>query len=175
MRQETNSGLLSLRDQQYLNQATTEQKQTEKGEIDRTRIQEEIYHGLIDFILIDSDFDNEDRRKLFDRLPEDRDLQNGIESTLSFLYRGLEDTGHDFEDFLTSGLQRPVGELLFGQITRNGKDGPTLELEPKFFDVNREPDEYTDEELGLLLYAGQIDGAEALDILKARKEREDNE
>jgi hypothetical protein len=172
---ETDRGLLNRRDRQYLRDATDEQKRTEKGQIDSDRIRREIYHGLLDFTLIAAELEGPDRQALFEQIPEDRELQRGIESTLAFLYRGLDSAGHDFEDVLASGLQRPEEGILRGRITQNGDDGAILELEPKFFDVNREPEEYTDEELGMLLYAGQIDGGQALDILRNREELRDDE
>lgn len=171
----TNYGLLDRRDQQYLRDATNEQKRTEKGQIDAERIRREIYHGLLDFTLIAAELEGPDRQALFEQIPEDRELQRGIESTLAFLYRGLDSAGHDFENVLASGLQRPEEGILRGRITQNGDDSAILELEPKFFDVNREPEEYTDEELGMLLYSGQIDRTEALDLLKNREERRDDE
>lgn len=168
----TNYGLLDRRDQQYLRDATNEQKRTEKGQIDAERIRREIYHGLLDFTVIATELEGQERRELFEQIPEDRELQRGIESVLAFLYRGLDECGQNFRDILASGLQHPEEDILRGRIARNGHNGAILELEPKFFDVSREPDEYTDEELGMLLYAGQIDGDQALNILQAREENE---
>lgn len=123
MREETDSGLLSLEDQQYLSHATKEQKRTEKGEIDRTRIQEEIYHGLLDFTLIDSELKKEHRREIFGRLPEDRDLQCGIEATLTFLLRGIEEnTEQNAEKYLQSAAQRSNEKILDEQI-HHSSDG----------------------------------------------------
>ena len=108
---ETDRGLLAQRDRQYLRDASEEQKQTEKGQLDAGRIREEIYYGLLDFTLIAAELDEEDRRELFEQIPEDRELQRGIESALRFLYEGLDGTGQDFEDVLAAGLQSPGEEI----------------------------------------------------------------
>lgn len=172
---DTDRGLLSSEDRQYLRDATEEQKYTEKGNLDSSRIRREIYHGLRDFDLIATELENWERQDLFERLPDDRDLQRGIESTLAFLYRGLEETNQDFEDVLASALQGPEEGILRGRIARNGNGEAILEIEPDFFALSTEPEEYTDEELGMLLFAGQIDGDEALDLLQAREQRRAND
>lgn len=97
---ETDRGLLDRRDRQYLRDATDKQKRIKKGQIDSDRIRKEIYYGLLDFTLIAAELEEEDRQKLFEELPEDRELQRGIESALAFLYRGLNETGHDFDAIL---------------------------------------------------------------------------
>lgn len=120
MASETDRGLLSRQDRQYLRDATAEQKQTEKGRIDSSRIRREIYHGLLDFILIASELERQDRQELFESLPEDRELQRGIESTIAFLYRGLDETdsNQDLVDLLASGPLHPEK-----RIRRRGKEG----------------------------------------------------
>jgi hypothetical protein len=163
-------GLLDRQRIQYLRDATDEQKRTQRGQIDSDRIRKEIYHGLLDFTVIAAELEEQERRALFEQIPENRELQRGIESTLAFLYRGLDGTEQDFEDVLAAGLQRPEEGLLQGRISRNGTDGAILELEPRFLDVSKEPEEYTDPEIGALLFSGQIDGDRAFELLEARRE-----
>lgn len=167
----TQYGLLDRHSIQYLRDSTYRQKQTETGQVASDRVRREIRHGLLDFSLIAAELEEDDRRELFEQIPEDRELQRGIESTLAFLYRGLDETGQDFEDVLASGLQRPQERILRGRIARNGHDRAILELEPKFFEVSKEPEEYTDREIGMSLIVGEIDGEEALDLLREREER----
>lgn len=173
MAQKRGRGLLSERDRQYLNEATAEQKQTRKGRKDAKRIRERIYHGLRDFDLIANKLDVQERKQIFKKLPGDLKLERGIESTLAFLYHGLGDANQDFEDVFESAIQSPEQKLKQRRTARNGKRELILELDPKRFKIDREPGEYTDEEIGMFLFAGQIDGDTALDLLQARRDNTD--
>lgn len=173
MDQTRDRGLLSERDRQYLNEATAQQKRTRKGKKDAKRIRQRIYHGLRDFDVIANKLEPQERKQIFNKLPEDLKLQHGIESALAFLYHGLGDANQDFEDVLESAIQSPDQKLRQRRTARNGKRELILELDPKQFKIDREPEEYTDEEIGMFLFAGQIDGDTALNMLQARRDNTD--
>lgn len=99
-------GILSQADREYLRgEAEFSSVQAERNA--RARIRDRVYEATYDFELLVETLSDRDRELVFEkRLGESdgREAYDALVSALAFLYRGVEDTGIEFEDALTEAI-----------------------------------------------------------------------
>lgn len=98
----------------------------------RARIRDRVYESVYDFELLVEQLSDRDRKLVFEKRlggADGRAAYDALVSALAFLYRGIEDTGIDFEDALTEAVN--VAEA------RNNR-AATVELEVTFHALSAE-------------------------------------
>ncbi len=99
-------GMLSPADREFLRgEAEFSSVQAERNA--RARIRNRVYESTYDFELLVEQLSERDRKLVFEkRLGESdgREAYDALVSALAFLYRGIDDTGIDFEDALAEAV-----------------------------------------------------------------------
>lgn len=99
-------GILSSADREYLRgEAEFSSVQAERNA--RARIRDRVYESMYDFELLVEQLSIRDRELIFEKRfgeAEGRESYDALVAALAFLYRGIEDTGIDFEDALAEAV-----------------------------------------------------------------------
>lgn len=165
---ERDRGVLSKKDRLYLLDAGEEETKSSKGRVTRSRIRDRIYNGVLDFKIIRNEVEARDRQKVFEDFPDDMDFRQGVIAAVEFLYQGIEETDHDFEEVLVPAIESAERKLSGEDKGHNIEVDIEFDVETKLLLTDRDPEDYTDEELGKMLLDGQIDGESAYHLLEQR-------
>jgi len=166
---ERDRGVLTKKDRLFLLDAGEEETKSSKGRVTRSRIRDRIYNSILDFTIIRDEVEARDRKKVFEGADE-LEFRQGVIATLEFLYQVIEENDADFEEILIPAIESAERKLSGENKEDNIEVDIEFNVETKLLLSDRDPGDYTDEEVGKMLTDGRIDGEDAFKILRERFE-----
>jgi len=166
---ERERGILSTKDRNYLSDRAGITPKSSAERVARSRIRKRLYNAFLDFSLLLDELEERDRQNVFEDLPDDQKLHQGIIAALEFMYLGLKERNLKFGDYLEEAVTNAETKLARKESENRVDVDVEFNVETRLvLDETRDISEYSDEEIGELLMNGEIDGEFAAHLLQER-------